>query len=174
MELTIADIDLLDRFVENKLSSQETSLLKERMKGAEFAKAAHEYLKAIDLVNYVGRSELRNKLVSIETELKSKRDFENYKPSSPGKGFGGSGLIVSIVSIIALLVGYLIYDGTINLDRFKKILPESHKIDTIYHYNVIRDTVIVNGVDTSSEKTIKRIVGDTTYVRTRTNGNDGF
>jgi hypothetical protein len=167
MEFSEDDIDIFDRYLRNELTEKETESLRLRMKDPEFAAEMKSYLSSVNVVNEAGREELRNQFTNIQQEVESSGGYENYKPSIKGKGFGGGSWFISGFVALIAVVAYLIYSGKITREQIQNILPTTDKIDTVYHYNITRDTIIKNSSKTIKRDTVRYIKYDTVYTRQR-------
>jgi hypothetical protein len=167
MELKEEDIDILDRFYRNELTEQEKLSLQSRMKEKDFADVAISYLKTIEIVKELGRKELRSILTSVKNEIESAKEFEEYKPSKTGNGFGTGGIISAIIIVIIAFVAWMFFSGKLNSEKIQNSFPDSELVDTVYHYKVQRDTIVSNKSRSEKKDTIVRRHSDTVFVRER-------
>ncbi len=167
MELKEEDIDILDRFYRNELTEQEKLSLQSRMKEKDFADVAISYLKTIEIVKELGRNELRSVLTSVKNEIESAKEFEEYKPSKTGNGFGTGGIISAIIIVIIAFVAWMFFSGKLNSEKIQNSFPDSELVDTVYHYKVQRDTIVSNKSRSEKKDTIVRRHSDTVFVRER-------
>ena len=163
MDLTQEDIEVLDRFIRNELKGEELSSLQTRMKDPEFAAEVKLYLESVSAIENSGRVELRSVLTSIHNETEKTNGFDEYKPSK-GKGGSGSGggIIISVITIIVAVFAYLFYSGKLDLEQIEKTFTSEEKTDTVYHYNIVRDTVGPTGGTTVKKQVIRY---DTVFTR---------
>ncbi len=167
MELKEEDIDILDRFYRNELTEKEKVSLQSRMKEKDFADVAISYLKTIEIVKELGRNELRSILTSVKNEIESAMEFEEYKPSKTGNGFGTGGIILAIIIVIIVFVAWMFFSGKLNSEKIQNSFPDSELVDTVYHYKVQRDTIVSNKSRSEKKDTIVRRHSDTVFVRER-------
>jgi hypothetical protein len=162
MELTEYDIEVLDRFYRNELPEHELFILQSRMKDEQFADAVRSYLQTLSVIEQAGRFDLQQQLKSVQRQVQ-KTGYDKYKPPK-GKNFGGAGIIISIAFVIICMIAFMFYTRRLNTETLKEVLPATEAVDTIYHYNVHTDTIIVDKPD--SFQHIKPVVSDTIYIRT--------
>ena len=167
MELKEEDIDILDRFYRNELTEQEKLSLQSRMKEKDFADAAGSYLKTIEIVKELGRKEIRSILTSVKNEIEASKDFEEYKPSKTGNGFGTGGIISAIIIVIIAFVAWMFFSWKLNSEKIQDSFPDSELVDTVYHYKVQRDTIVSNKPRSEKGDTIIHTHSDTVFVRKR-------
>ncbi len=165
MELKEEDIDILDRYYRNELTEKERVILQSRMKEKDFADVAISYLKTIEIVKELGRNELRSILTSVKNEIESAKEFEEYKPSKTGNGFGTGGIISAIIIVIIAFVAWMFFSGKLNSEKIQNSFPDSELVDTVYHYKVQRDTIVSNKTRSEKGDTIIHIHSDTVFVR---------
>jgi hypothetical protein len=163
MELSEADIEILDRFYRNELPEDDFATLKARMKDGDFADAVTSYLKTLSVIAEAGRFDLQQQLSVIQKHVE-KSGYEKYKPSKGG-GFGGSGAVILIMAVIIVITVVMFYTGRLNMETLDEVIPDSEKLDTVYHYNIYTDTIIVESSD-SIQSINRSSISDTIYIRT--------
>ena len=167
MELSQEYIEILDRYFRNELTDEELARLQTEMKNPEFSESVNFYLETLKVIEAAGRNELRLQLLNIQKEVEGTDGYDDYKPSSTGKGPGGGGYIISIIVVIVAVTAYLFYSGKFSTEKLNNIIPDSEKADTVYHYIIQRDTFVVNKNDTEKIKNLHRIESDTVFIRNR-------
>lgn len=168
MEPDQTDIELLDRYFRNELTSEELAVLQSKMKDVAFAAAAKAHFEALSIVQTAGRIELMTSLTAIRKNIELENGFEKYKPTKSGKGStggSGGGFSMIIIAGVVAIVAYFYSTGKLDPAEVKTAFPSSEKIDTIYHYNVKRDTIYVNKRDTLETKVSRKVVSDTVFIR---------
>jgi hypothetical protein len=187
MDLSQDDIDVLDRYYRDEITDAELKQLRERMKDAGFAEAVRLYLESLNIVKQAGRVELRSLLASVKSDIDSSGKYDEYKPSAPGKGSGSSGMFTAMIAVIIGITAYLFYSQRRSKEEQQKDIPSatyidsinnsSHpdreietksgtivRTDTIYHYQIVRDTIYVNP-DSLDDAAIHRVSSDTVFTR---------
>lgn len=166
MELSLDDIELLDRFFRNELAVDELAELQKRMKDPDFAASAKVHLESLEVVKNAGRSELRSVLTSIQNEIQKTDGYQEYKPSSSGKKpNSGNGFFTGLIIVIVAVSTYFYFTGKIKPESIENVFPSEQKIDTVYHYSIKRDTVYKTIYDTVRTRSTHRISSDTIYER---------
>jgi hypothetical protein len=166
MELNQQDIDILDRYFRNELTPEELVQLHLRLKENEFGGAANSYLQTLKVVEEIGRNELRSTLTAVQLNVESKGGYEKYKSSKSGSSASGA-FTFSIILLIAGIIAWFYFSGNFDPHKLHEFIPESENLDTVYHYNIKRDTVY--RMDTVKKKSIRRVVTDTVYIRSSGN-----
>jgi len=80
-------------------------------------------------------------------------------------GGSGGGFSMIIIAGVIAIVAYLYSTGKLDPSEVQSVFPDSEKVDTVYHYNVIRDTVYYNKKDTIETKVTRKVVSDTVFIR---------
>ena len=168
MEPDQTDIELLDRYFRNELTSEELAVLQSKMKDVDFASAAKSHFEALSIIQSAGRIELMSSLTTIQKNVEQQNGFDKYKPTKSGKGSsggsGGGNSMIIIAGVIAI-VAYFYSTTKLDPSEVQSVFPDSEKVDTVYHYNVIRDTVYYNKKDTIETKVTRKVVSDTVFIR---------
>ena len=69
MEPDQTDIELLDRYFRNELTSEELAVLQSKMKDVDFASAAKSHFEALSIVQSAGRIELMSSLTTMSSKM---------------------------------------------------------------------------------------------------------
>ena len=128
MELNQDDIELLDRYFRNELTSEELTVLQSKMKSAEFSTAAKFHFESLSVVQSAGREELLLSLSAIQKNIEQQNGFEKYKASKSKKGGsnGGGFMVVVVAGIVAVAV-YLFSTGKLDEEHIKSTFHKRKK-----------------------------------------------
>lgn len=164
MEFTPDDIELIDRYLRNDLSSSELLAFQERFNNdSAFADEVKNQAKAIHAVTQLGRQELASHLEVMSSEFEKFDKPDEYHPGrkrNADKKGGSAGNIATFVFIALLGFSIWLYFSNPHLFESGEQGQSQEKIvDTVYHYKVKRDTIM------TKQKTRKKIIHrtDTVY-----------
>ena len=74
MEPDQTDIELLDRYFRNELTSEELAVLQSKMKDVDFASAAKSHFEALSIIQSAGRIELMSSLTTIQKNVEQQNN----------------------------------------------------------------------------------------------------
>lgn len=94
MEPDQTDIELLDRYFRNELTSEELAVLQSKMKDVDFASAAKSHFEALSIIQSAGRIELMSSLTTIQKMLSSKMVLINTNQLNPEKEVAAEVVVV--------------------------------------------------------------------------------
>ncbi len=176
MNFSLDDIELIDRYIRKELSSDELLAFNSRLKDQEFAAEVNSHIKSLEVIKFAGRQLLASQLKTIQQNIETSDGYQKYKPSHNGKGFFGNGLMSVIIIGIIATTCYFYFSGSLVPDKIDFFNNDSATPDTVYHYNIKKDTIILNNRHARKSDTIRTIRYDTTYVKTYVplNGSDKF
>lgn len=166
MNFSHDDIELTDRYIRKELSSDELLAFNSRMKDQKFAAEVNSHIKSLEVIKFAGRQLLASQLKTIQQNIETSDGYQKYKPSHKGKGFFGNGLISVIIIGIIATTCYFYFSGSLIPDKIDFFINNSATPDTVYHYNIKKDTIILNNRHARKNDTIRTIRYDTTYVKT--------